>query len=961
MNQNIFELASNLTKEELKEFMAQNGAEFGAGGYATDKDMCYCPFHEHTHSTPSVGISYRQGKAFFNCFACQAAGDAIKYAELYYRIKPIDAAKKVLAFLNIPYEDDISEEAKSKAEAAVKERKEKALQAKKRFEAEEKKQREYWQKRVKARVPVLKENFVTMWEAIGSNISVMFPNFIDSIYREYSNFYLGWDAEHESAVIVNQYKNEIHNIKTREKYVTEDKKITDKRMHGKWIGLPHAKAHPFPLEWFEEHPDKRVVICEGEKDALNLLFLGVNCLTLGAATNSWEEYADIVKGRNVYVWFDHDKAGYTGAIDRYKELEKTADNIYIVLFYMFKDKYPEKFDISDYMSKHRLKTPDDFFEAITYSTFKLTNDRLVEIEEIYDIDLSHFKEGITLKDFRHIKKELLAQDSEGKYINVVKIKGEQDDGKIEYILEQLERAKKTPTWQAALKAFAKFAAEKIKHDESETLTAISGGLEFKRTMLTQYRQTHLTDCRKAFEAMIRKAGFDIGEFKGWIYFWTGTHYIKLESNTLKKFIQRDWMEAAKVDIKKQTAAMSEDIVENIKTNSINLDELKKYETRRIVNCLNGTIFISTRGKKTFTPKHDKKNGAINILPFEFDKDASAPKWEKFLRQILPGEKDRMALMEFIGYCFLPTHEFETFLFLYGKSGANGKSVILDTIKSFFGQENVSALQLQQLEGHQLDAIAGKLLNIGSEIDKMGTDKGQWAILKALVSNGDSITVNPKNKDPYELNDKPKLIFSGNEKPKSGLDNGVFRRMLLLSFDKEVKDDEKIRDLSERFKDEMAGIFNLAMQGLSRLKSNGRFTKSERMLEELEMYKDEVNPLRSFIKEALVANKYCCVPSEYLYKLYVAYIKNRGGNPMGNISFFRSLREELNMAGIKVENKQIRLKQVMAGLNIKPKCVAGIMLSSDFEIDAISIGDTVINMKDMNISSMTIESEKSEDE
>ncbi|MGP1485046.1 MAG: hypothetical protein ACTTJC_02965 [Campylobacter sp.] len=74
-------------------------------------------------------------------------------------------------------------------------------------------------------------------------------------------------------------------------------------------------------------------------------------------------------------------------------------------------------------------------------------------------------------------------------------------------------------------------------------------------------------------------------------------------------------------------------------------------------------------------------------------------------------------MEFIGYCFLLAHDFESFLFLYGKSGANGKSVTLDTIRKFFGDENVSSLQLQQFEGHKTVALV-------SEIDKNSTDKCQ---------------------------------------------------------------------------------------------------------------------------------------------------------------------------------------------------------------------------------------------
>ena len=115
--------------------------------------------------------------------------------------------------------------------------------------------------------------------------------------------------------------------------------------------------------------------------------------------------------------------------------------------------------------------------------------------------------------------------------------------------------------------------------------------------------------------------------------------------------------------------------------------------------------------------HDPRDATLNILEFNYDKSAKCHKWHNFLRQVLPDEDDRKTLMEFIGYCFLPSHDFESFLFLYGKSGANGKSVILSVIRDFFGAENVSSLQLQQFEGHQTHALVGKFLNIGSEIDK----------------------------------------------------------------------------------------------------------------------------------------------------------------------------------------------------------------------------------------------------
>ena len=170
------------------------------------------------------------------------------------------------------------------------------------------------------------------------------------------------------------------------------------------------------------------------------------------------------------------------------------------------------------------------------------------------------------------------------------------------------------------------------------------------------------------------------------------------------------------------------------------------------------------------------------------------------------------------------------------------------------------------------------------------------------------------------NEKPKLAFAGNEKPKSGIDNGVFRRMLLIVFDKEVKDSQKIRGLSDRFNDELAGIFNMALAGLKRLIKQNKFTRSKRMQTELEEYKDSVNPLRTFVKDAIIADPDYFVPSVPLYKVYLAYMNDKGGKPLTHKNF--------------------------AGIGDRPRCFFGFRVSSDnLDFDSVKIengGELIIN-------------------
>ena len=65
-----------------------------------------------------------------------------------------------------------------------------------------------------------------------------------------------------------------------------------------------------------------------------------------------------------------------------------------------------------------------------------------------------------------------------------------------------------------------------------------------------------------------------------------------------------------------------------------------------------------------------------------------------------------------------------------------------------------------------------------------------------------------------------------------------------------------------------------------------------MLAEIEEYKDEVNPMRAFVKDAIVADKNWLVPNPYLYQVYKSYIKGKGGVAIKEQKFFGTLKEEL---------------------------------------------------------------------
>ena len=99
--ENVFELVNslNISKEQLKEFMADAGFRFSGRGF-----KYHCDFHGEDKS-PSGSIAVKNGKPFFHCFACSTGGDIIKFAERAYNLSSVDAAKRVLDYFGVSYEN----------------------------------------------------------------------------------------------------------------------------------------------------------------------------------------------------------------------------------------------------------------------------------------------------------------------------------------------------------------------------------------------------------------------------------------------------------------------------------------------------------------------------------------------------------------------------------------------------------------------------------------------------------------------------------------------------------------------------------------------------------------------------------------------------------------------------------------------------------------------------------------
>lgn len=845
-----------------------------------------CPFHEDNPKSPSFSI--KEADQYFQCFSssCGKSGDIIKFAEYMFNLPPLEAAKKVCEDHGIDVNGEWSAEDKKRMEAEAKRR----IASMKRAKAKDDRECERIREGLTASVSKYYNHFNKNFSNISERLKKIFPHF--SFYNELcEGDHLGWCPQNDDVVIINKHKDKVYNIKTR----------TRKNVDGKWFGAKGASAHPFPLNLFRED-SKEVFLCEGEKDALNLHCLGVNALTLGGVGNSWENYHHLLKDKDVYLFFDNDFAGYINTIKKANELRGIAREVYCILFFYLKPDAPDKYDVSDWLLDAKLlrvsadmekPSRDDFDKKIAYATFKATPSTLRKIADKIDLP-ENKRQDLWIED--DIENVIASQEKVFAIWKnfAVSPKSEYGEQTItmskmlsENVLNDSENCEKL---QALLKEI-----------DGDFMVNLKEALKLNTTILKNYSKMSRGDLYKAFLKMTKESNHSLYRDESAFYAWSGKHFLKIEEDDFKHYALSQWVYDAKVQYKSHHGQTITQLVDDLRIACESIDNKKKLQKYRAYSLANGTYIVNEFGNGKFIPEFKKDFCCTNLLDFAYNENAKCPKWQKMLDRVLPDPNEQKALQEFFGYCLSPNHNYEKFLFLYGAEGGNGKSVVLNMLAQFFGRSNVSHLQMQGLKGHELHALKDKVLNIGSEVDAAGAGEGMQ-YLKALTSTHDPITINPKNKNPYTLDKKsqPKMAFSGNKKPSGGIDNGVFRRMLLIRFDTKITDDEKIPDINERFVDEFDGIFNWAIAGLKRLIKQGKFTQSDKMKADIEEYKDEQNPMRVFVRDSIQPNSYSTEYKKDIYEYYCKWAKSKGHQPMANVRFFTSLREVCENYGISFE-------------------------------------------------------------
>ncbi len=363
---------------------------------------------------------------------------------------------------------------------------------------------------------------------------------------------------------------------------------------------------------------------------------------------------------------------------------------------------------------------------------------------------------------------------------------------------------------------------------------------------------------------------------GIIYCYNGMYWVKVQEDEMKLFIHSAVNVLGGSNAGRRHYKWKEDVYRQFMSEALFVPK-EKTEGQTLINLRNGTFEITAEHQSL--REYRAEDFLRYRLDFDYDPQATAPMFQKFLDRVLPDKDCQAVLSECMGYIFTKGLKLEKVLLLTG-TGANGKSTFFTIATAIFGQDNVSSFSLQELTKgqYQRAELQDVIVNFCSEI----SGKMETAVFKQLAS-GEPVSARHIFGRPFTMTDYAKMVFLCNELPwQIEQTDAFFRRFIIIPFEQTIPEEERDPDLANKIiAAECSGVFNWMLDGLKRLLKNKRFTDSEVIRRQIELFRYERDTVAVFLDQ----NNY--VPSilklERLADLYDSYTVFCMGNRLRSVS------------------------------------------------------------------------------
>ncbi len=293
----------------------------------------------------------------------------------------------------------------------------------------------------------------------------------------------------------------------------------------------------------------------------------------------------------------------------------------------------------------------------------------------------------------------------------------------------------------------------------------------------------------------------------------------------------------------------------------------------LMACANGVVNLVTGELRPGKPSDRISMGS----PLPYEPDATCPRFEQFVSEILPDPDVREFVRRAIGYSLTGSTQEQVWFMAYG-SGANGKGTLFDALRWAMGDYG-HVMAFSTIERGKDTSIPADVAALVAKRFVMTSETQERSAMNEARVKGltgqDPFTARELYQRQFTFEPVLKLWVAVNHKPAVSDDShGFWRRVRLIPFTETFGPERMDHNLRDALKAELTGILAWAVRAAVDWSKHGLPVPPAIAIATVE-YQHESDPLGEFISECCVETEDASVAASRIYKSYKTWCEEQG--------------------------------------------------------------------------------------
>ncbi len=315
----------------------------------------------------------------------------------------------------------------------------------------------------------------------------------------------------------------------------------------------------------------------------------------------------------------------------------------------------------------------------------------------------------------------------------------------------------------------------------------------------------------------------------------------------------------------------------------------------LFNCANCTVDVRTGECR----EHSAEDYITKISTVVYDPDAKSVRWERFIDEIMSGDRDKARyLQKSLGYGLTGDTRYECMFFYYGETTRNGKGTLVESILPVMGEYGLTVrpetiAQKNRVDSHapseDIARLTGiRFANISEPSRGMLLNAAQ---VKSMTGN-DTLNARYLNENSFDFKPQFKLYVNTNYLPAIN-DMTLFTsgRIVIVPFDRHFEETEQDKGLKKEFSEPnvQSAILNWLIEGYRMLRKEG-FTQPSSVTEAIRAYGHDSDKTEQFVEDRLTVDNTAEVRTAAVYDAYRIWCSENGCCTESCRNFIQELRK-----------------------------------------------------------------------